>query len=64
VRKIIRYKTVKGTQHLINLDKEVNALLAEGFQPYGSPYTYQDIELFACQAMVRYAEEPDPASER
>jgi hypothetical protein len=57
VRRIIQYKTVKGSKYIINLDKEVNALIAKGFQPYGSPYVFQDIELFACQPMVRYEEE-------
>jgi len=56
VRRIIQYKTVKGSKYIINLDKEVNALIAKGFQPFGSPYIFQDIELFACQAMVRYEE--------
>jgi len=58
VRKIIQYKTVKGSKYIINLDKEVNALIAKGFQPFGSPYVFQDIELFACQAMVRYEDAP------
>jgi hypothetical protein len=56
VRRITQYKTVKGSKYIINLDKEVNALIAKGFQPFGSPYIFQDIELFACQAMVRYEE--------
>ena len=56
MRRIIQYKTVKGSKYIINLDKEVNALIARGFQPFGSPYIFQDIEQFACQAMVRYEE--------
>jgi hypothetical protein len=58
VRKIIKYKTVKGSQYIINLDKEVNALIQQGYQPWGSPYVFQDIELFACQAMVLYEDTP------
>lgn len=58
MRRIIQYKTVKGSKYIINLDKEVNAQIARGFQPFGSPYIFQDIELFACQAMVRYEEPP------
>ena len=58
MRRIIQYKTVKGSRYIINLDKEVNALIAKGFQPFGSPYVFQDIELFACQAMVRFEESP------
>ena len=61
MRRIIQYKTVKGSKYIINLDKEVNALIAKGFQPYGSPYVFQDIELFACQAMVRYEDLPEVA---
>jgi len=64
VRRITQYKTVKGSKYIINLDKEVNALLAKGFQPFGSPYLFQDIELFACQAMVRYEDAPEPADGR
>ena len=58
MRRIIQYKTVKGSRYIINLDKEVNALIAKGFQPFGSPYVFQDIELFACQAMVHFEESP------
>ena len=58
MRRIIKYKTIKGSQHIINLDKEVNALIEQGYQPYGSPYVFQDIELFACQPMVLYEETP------
>ena len=43
-----------------DLDKEVNALIEQGYQPYGSPYVFQDIELFACQPMVLYEETPEP----
>ena len=61
MRKIIKYKTVKGSHYIINLDKEVNALMEQGFQPFGSPYVFQDIELFACQAMVLYEEKAVPS---
>lgn len=60
VRRIIKYKTVKGSQYIIHLDKEVNALIEKGWQPYGSPYVFQDIELFACQPMVLYEENSKP----
>jgi len=35
--KIIEYRTVTGDTGDA-LDKNVNALLAQGFEPYGSPY--------------------------
>jgi hypothetical protein len=54
VRRIIKYRTVKGSKYIINLDKEVNAWIERGYQPLGSPYVFQDIDLFACQAMVLY----------
>jgi hypothetical protein len=62
VRHIIKYRTVKGSKYIINLDKEVNALIERGYQPLGSPYVFQDIELFACQAMVLYEEEPETSA--
>jgi len=62
VRRIIKYKTVKGSQYIINLDKEVNALIEKGYQPFGSPYVFQDIELFACQPMVLYEEKPESST--
>ena len=64
MQRIIQYKTVKGSRYIINLDKEVNALIAKGFQPFGSPYVFQDIELFACQAMVRFEESPEAGGGR
>ncbi len=59
MRRIIKYKTIKGSKYIINLDKEVNALIERGYQPLGSPYVFQDIELFACQAMVLYEDEAE-----
>ncbi len=62
MRRIIKYKTVRGSRYIINLDKEVNALIEKGYQPFGAPYVFQDIELFACQAMVLYEGELDGAA--
>ncbi len=62
MRRIIKYKTVKGSKYIINLDKEVNAMIEKGYQPFGSPYIFQDIELFACQAMVLYEENSKAAT--
>ena len=52
--KTTEYKTAKGDS-ADSLDKQVNALIAEGFQPYESPYVVgSGVEvLWICQAMVR-----------
>lgn len=47
--KIIEYKTAKADS-LDNLDKAVNALIKEGFQPYKNPYL---VHAWLCQAMVK-----------
>jgi hypothetical protein len=36
--KIIEYKTATA-DNWASLDKEVNKLLAQGYQPYGNPYS-------------------------
>src|SRR5665213_2395176 len=57
--KIIQYVTIRSGQ--INLlDEKVTKSIADGFQPYGSPYTFQkilggstsDVQFY--QAMVKY----------
>ena len=52
--KITEYKTAKGDS-ADGLDKAINALIAEGFQPYEKPYVIgSSVEvLWICQAMVR-----------
>ena len=35
--KITEYKTATGST-LLELDKEVNELIKQGFQPFGNPY--------------------------
>ncbi len=53
--KITEYRTVQsGT--FDTLDKQVSGLIAEGFQPLGSPYAFvsKDGTAFLCQAMVKY----------
>jgi len=52
--KITEYKTAKGDS-ADSLDKAVNALIAEGFQPYEKPYVVGSgvSVLWICQAMVR-----------
>jgi hypothetical protein len=65
--KTIEYRTVAADTGAL-LDKNVNALLAQGFEPYGSPYFCNNkAEGIAntshvAQAMVRNGlrENPDP----
>jgi hypothetical protein len=65
--KVIEYKTATADT-AASLDKNVNALLAQGFEPYGSPYfSNNKAEGVAntsqvAQAMVRNGlrENPDP----
>ena len=48
------YVTVRK-ENFDALDKDVNALLEQGYQPYGSPYvTESGSEFLVCQAMVIY----------
>jgi hypothetical protein len=51
---ITEYRTAKGNS-ADSLDQAVNALIAEGFQPYENPYVIgSGVEiLWICQAMVR-----------
>lgn len=57
--KIIEYKTAHGSS-VRELDENVNAMLRDGFQPFGSPYLSDTeiegkVDTFAVwQAMVRY----------
>ena len=57
--KIIEYKTAHGSS-VVDLDRNINKLLSEGFQPFESAYlSDQDVEgkvdTFAVwQPMVRY----------
>jgi hypothetical protein len=63
--KIIEYKTAHGSS-VQELDEDVNAMLRDGFQPFGSPYlSDQEVEgrvgTFAVwQAMVRYEGDIQP----
>ena len=57
--KIIEYKTAHGSS-VKELDDRVNAMLQDGFQPFGSPYlSDQEVEgrvdtFTIWQAMVKY----------
>ena len=54
--KITQYLTAAGDT-LVELDGDVNRLIAEGFQPFGSPYfigkTEGNVDVPICQAMVK-----------
>ena len=52
--KISEYRTVTATDATL-LDKKVNDLIQRGFEPYGSPYVYDN---FRNQAMVKPEREP------
>ena len=52
--KIIEYKTVEG-ENSGDLDQKVKALISEGYQPYGSPYTAGGK---ICQAMIKANDRP------
>ncbi|WP_076789660.1 DUF1737 domain-containing protein [Chlorobium sp. KB01] len=60
--KITEYKTAHGSS-VRELDECVNAMLKEGYQPFGSPYLSDTeiegkVDTFAVwQAMVRYSEQ-------
>lgn len=66
MKTVIEYKT--ATAGCVKyLGDEVNKLLREGFQPFGSPYLIDGEpggEFCACQAMVRFSKdsEEQPAS--
>jgi len=57
--KITEYLTATA-DNIEALDKSVNGLIDEGFQPFGSPYycatTGATVDSPVCQAMVKYAE--------
>jgi len=57
--KVEEYRTAHGSS-IKELDENVNRMIPEGFQPFGSPYLSDNevegkVETFAVwQAMVRY----------
>jgi hypothetical protein len=60
--KAIEYKTAYGSSTK-ELDERVNAMLLDGFQPFGNPYlSDQEVEgkvdtFVIWQAMVKYGED-------
>ena len=56
MKTITEYTTARGDS-IKDLDAAVNALIQNGYQPFGSPYvTESNNEFLACQAMVKVAE--------
>jgi hypothetical protein len=58
--KIIDYRTAEG-ENPGNLDQKVKALISEGYQPHGSPYT---IGGQICQAMIKANDRPAAGARR
>jgi hypothetical protein len=64
--KVIEYKTATADTWAL-LDSNVNALLAQGFEPYGSPYCCNNkgdeiaLSPHMAQAMVRNGLRENPA---
>ncbi len=56
-RKILEYFTAVDTD-IKGLDKQVDSLVQQGFQPYGSPYVIPGEKVQICQAIIR-CENPD-----
>jgi hypothetical protein len=58
--KIIEYKTVEG-ETPGKLDQQIKDLIAEGYQPYGNPYTASK-QFY--QAMIKTTDLPAPGARR
>ena len=56
MKRITEYTTARDS-NIKDLDRIVNEMIEQGFQPFGSPYVTEGDEFLACQAMVRYAED-------
>ena len=56
MKRIAEYTTARDS-NIKDLDRIVNEMIEQGFQPFGSPYVTEGGEFLACQAMVRYEEE-------
>ena len=51
-RKILEYFTVVDADPK-GLDKQVDALVQQGYEPYGNPYVIPGQKIQVCQAVVR-----------
>ena len=51
-RKILEYFTAVDTD-VKGLDKQVDSLVQQGYEPYGSPYVIAGEKVQICQAIIR-----------
>ena len=51
-RKILEYFTAVDAD-VKGLDKQVDSLVQQGFQPYGTPYVIPGEKVQICQAIIR-----------
>lgn len=47
-----QYHIIRTTQGAMDLEHRVRTALAEGWQPLGSPFCYQDLGFYIAQAMT------------
>jgi len=52
-KKILEYFTATDTD-VKGLDKQVDAYVQRGYEPYGSPYVVPGEKVLICQAIIRY----------
>jgi hypothetical protein len=57
-KKILEYLTAVDTDNG-KLDKQVDAFVQQGYQPYGAPYVIPGEKILICQAVVRYEDSGD-----
>jgi hypothetical protein len=57
-KKILEYLTAVDTD-TGKLDKQVDAFVQQGYQPYGTPYVVPGEKILICQAIVRYEDVGD-----
>jgi hypothetical protein len=55
-RRILEYFTAVDTD-VKALDKQVNSLVKDGYQPYGSPYVVPGEKTRICQAIVMFEQD-------
>jgi len=59
MKRITEYSTAQDS-NIKDLDRIVNEMIEQGFQPFASPYVIVGGEFPACQTMVKYKEESKP----
>ena len=55
-QRILEYFTCVDTSNK-ELDKQVNSLVQDGYQPFGTPYVIPGDKIQICQAIVRLEED-------